>query len=306
MTTDIQPGQAASWTDATTGIAEEAAFLGPDGAKVLAFVHRPTTLLATAGVVMCGSLYEDLTVNYRKELMVARELARRGIASVRFQYRGAGNSDDLPGGAVTFDSMVADAELAAAWLQERTGVTSIVPVGFRMGGFVAEHLAGPDEQTPLGLWTPVLSGADYFRTVSRASKMVGVHADATKVEPTEPGVKPPTSASTADDDAVEMMGYLVRNASRADLSARSLADATSAGRPVLFVQVALNDDLTAPNAQFVDRWKAGGADVEVLLVQLRQQWFVPDEFEAEDERPESNTLAVGIADWVQRTVGRSE
>ncbi|MBA2478088.1 MAG: hypothetical protein H0V38_05705, partial [Sporichthyaceae bacterium] len=75
---------------------EETKFLGLPGQQILAFLHRPTSRAVVGGVVICGSLFEDFQINYRREVLVARRLAQRGFATVRFHYRSVGNSDGLP------------------------------------------------------------------------------------------------------------------------------------------------------------------------------------------------------------------
>lgn len=292
------PVARSSWSHPAKGVTEEVAFLGPDGGKILAFLHRPTAGAARAGVLLCGSLYEDLTVNYRNEVLVARELARRGFAAARFQYRGAGNSDSLPSGAVSFDSMVEDADRAAAWLVERTGAPQVVIGGSRIGALVAHHLAAPHPDRPLLLWAPMLAGADYFRGMSRASLVAGVRAVARKRQ---------ASASAESrlrvEESVEMLGYRVHRTTYDDLGPRALPLTTDAGRPVLLVQLGLGESLSAPYEKLVSDWRGAGARVEVLKVHARQRWYVPDEFEPEDAKPEAGMFAVGIAGWVEDVVG---
>src|SRR3954447_25668070 len=101
-----------TWSDDRTGVTEEATFLGEGRSRFLAFLHRPRAATPVGGVLLCGSLYQDLHLNYRPEVLLARALAARGFAVARFQYRGTGNSDDIDGGAVTWESMVADARAA--------------------------------------------------------------------------------------------------------------------------------------------------------------------------------------------------
>src|SRR3712207_4346225 len=83
-------------------------FFGSPGEQMLATTHMP---LGTplGGVVICSSLRAEFETNYRREILLGRALADRGIAVHRFQYRGTGNSD---GDArdVTFESMQLDAE----------------------------------------------------------------------------------------------------------------------------------------------------------------------------------------------------
>jgi len=134
-----------SWSDPHTGSTETVAFVGANGSQILAFLHRPERHATVGGFLLCSSLYEDLELNSRTELLVARALAAHGFATVRFHYRGTGNSDNVGGGAVTLDSMVADARTAMSWLVDLTSVTRMSFCGFRMGALVAAELAQRDK-----------------------------------------------------------------------------------------------------------------------------------------------------------------
>jgi alpha/beta superfamily hydrolase len=287
---DVMPA-GSSWSDSDAGTTEEASFIGPGGGRILAFLHRPTTGAAHRGVVLCSSLYEDFQVNYRMELLVARALARRGCAAVRFHYRGQGNSDDLPGG-MTSGTMLADARAATSWLLDRTGVRDLTFVGSRLGAFVAAELAWEDDHTPLVLWSPIVEGEDFFRGLSRASRVAGVRAEAGTRE-----ARADAGTRSAVDGAVERLGNLVLRASQEDLATRELPS-TIGSRRVLLVSLSLTGSDNPQYAGLVSRWTAGGAAVDVLRVRARQLWMVPDKWEPVEERPTTVERVDGIAEWV--------
>jgi alpha/beta superfamily hydrolase len=281
------------WSDPHTGSTEEAAFIGPGGQRILAFLHRPESGAVNGGVLLCSSLYEDLQVNYRSELLLARALARRGHATVRFHYRGAGNSDDLAGPGITFDSMVADARAAASWLAERTGTARLTMCGSRLGALVATDLASRDDHGPLVLWSPIVNGADFFRGMSRANLLAGVRAEARKRQ-----ASGDTEKRLAMDGAVEMLGNVVHRASYEDLRKRGLPSTVGSGRRVLLIQLGLGDVENPKYNSLVSSWTAGGGQVEVLRVRMRQLWMFPDTWEPEEDSPTTQELVEGIAGWV--------
>src|SRR3954451_16882096 len=106
----------ASFVDPVTKVREETTTVGPPDSQIVAFLHAPVEGPLRARVLMLSSLYEDLQLHYRREILMARHLARRGFAVVRFQYRGTGNSAPLPGPAVTYDTMLDDARRMEEWL----------------------------------------------------------------------------------------------------------------------------------------------------------------------------------------------
>ncbi len=269
---------------------EEAALLGEPGSRSLAFLVRPSRA-AVGAMVLCSSLYHDLDLNNRTELMVARALAARGFATVRFHYRGTGNSEDIPGGAVTFDSMVADGRTALSWLVERTAVTRPFLCGFRLGALVAAELARGDGGTPLVLWAPMANGAEYYRGLSRASMVAGVRAESGR---RQGGAS--AEQQLAEQDSVEMLGNVVHRASYDDLRRRSLPPELGGRRRILVVQVGLGDG-TAQQEALVAGWTAAGAHVEILRIRMRQLWMIPDAWEPEEESPTTQQLVAGITDW---------
>jgi pimeloyl-ACP methyl ester carboxylesterase len=297
--TDWTPS-GSSWSDVQTGTTEEAAFIGPAAHRILAFLHRPTSGPLNGGVVLCSSLYEDFRINYRRELFVARALARRGFAAVRFHYRGTGNSEDLAGRGVTFESIVSDTRAATSWLVERTGSTHLTMCGHRMGALVAAEVARAEDHIPLVLWAPILDGAAFFRGMSRANRLAGVRATA---RARQTGGEAATGSSR--DEGIDMLGFRVEPESYEDLSARRMPPSVGRGRRVLLVQLGTGD---ADNPQYddlVSRWTAGGASVEVLKVQMRQLWMVPETWEPEGIDATTRGLVEGIADRIVATAGVS-
>lgn len=286
------PDTSSTWSDPVTDVTEEARFLGVHGARVLAFLHRPTSRTALGGVVICGSVYEDFGVNYRRELLVARELARRGFAVVRFHYRGFGNSDALPSGAVTFESMVADATTATSWLRTHIAANALAYCGSRLGALVAAHLVLHVKGAPLVVWAPLATGADFFRGMSRASLLAGVRAEAKKRQASSSPLQ-----RLDEQENVEMLGNRVRRASYEDLGPRTLPGDLGP-RPVLLVQLGIGESLTASNQELASGWRAYGAHVDVQLVPTRQLWSVPERWEPEDSRPETPLIVTGIPGWI--------
>ena len=77
-----------TWTDAERGFREEVSFVND-----AMFTVTVTPLDEPRGLTLiCPPLADDLVRNYRREVVLARRLARQGVASQRFQYRSTGNS----------------------------------------------------------------------------------------------------------------------------------------------------------------------------------------------------------------------
>ena len=87
----------------------------------------------------------------------ARLLAEAGLASLRIDFRGSGESDGK-WADTTFASQIADAEAAVDWLKANDKVDGarIAILGWSQGGLVASHTAkARPEVKAVSLWAPV-------------------------------------------------------------------------------------------------------------------------------------------------------
>lgn len=135
---------------------------GPADRRLVGFYHPPekATPKQTA-VLMCCPLGHEATRVHRLYRVIAERLARQGIAVLRFDYFGAGDSpgDDTDGEMTGWcsDLLAAHAELlrqvspqAVGWIASRLGATLAIQ-------------AAPDapELNRLILWDPIVDGAAY-------------------------------------------------------------------------------------------------------------------------------------------------
>ncbi|MCG6118414.1 MAG: hypothetical protein MEQ07_09515 [Aquimonas sp.] len=96
---------------------------------------------------------------YRLFALLAEALAGHGIASLRFDYRGCGDSSDSDDSFLLSRAAV-DAETALAALR-RLCPAPVQVLGLRAGALLAAPLATA-HGLPLLLWQPVLDGAEYW------------------------------------------------------------------------------------------------------------------------------------------------
>ncbi|NLD13699.1 MAG: alpha/beta hydrolase [Gammaproteobacteria bacterium] len=104
----------------------EAMYLATEGAQGVALLCHPNP---QQGGTMLNKVVSTLQRTARDQ----------GLATLRFNYRGTGNSEgehDMASGEVD------DAEAALAWLQERHPGLPVYLFGFSFGGFVAASLSG--------------------------------------------------------------------------------------------------------------------------------------------------------------------
>lgn len=132
---------------------------------------RPAS--STTAVVVCPPLGQDHVVAYRTLRLLSEELSARGVASVRFDPSGTGDSapDDSP------DAPVTSALTAAALLRD-AGWARVVFVGLTSGALIAAEAARRLPGAGLVVWDAPASGRAWVRR-QRALATMSMGADRT-------------------------------------------------------------------------------------------------------------------------------
>ena len=140
---------------------------------MLGALHRTTRLRPrSAAVLLCNPLGEEAARAHRLYRVLASQLERAGYTTLRFDYRGTGDSsgDD---GAGNVEAWLADIERAAAELLRAAPADSrLVLVGLRLGATLAAlatNRAGLRTRH-LVLWDPVADGLGYLRELAAAHR----------------------------------------------------------------------------------------------------------------------------------------
>ena len=286
----------ATWRDADAGVVEEAAFFGPEGGRVLGLRHLPASGTARFGVVVLSPLKAELMKNYRHEVVLARELAKRGLAVQRLNYRGTGHSDGVSAD-ITFEALVEDARAAERELRDRTGVDEVAFLGTRLGGLVAAAVGGTD--TPLVLWEPVAEAGSYFREIFRARLMSDMRLAKQRQTPKE---RPSTQALLDEmtrTGAVDVLGYSIDHALYESTKERSLAEELAARpRPVLLVQCSRSPDLRGAYAPMKERVEAAGRTFRAVIIPAQVAWQFQDTEASRDTWVQPAVAAT--ADWLDQ------
>jgi alpha/beta superfamily hydrolase len=138
--------------------AETPFFFGPD-TGLFGMYHAPS-VPARRAMLMCPPLGQDLIRCHRLYRQLAQSLAEEGMAVLRFDYHGTGDS---AGGSAEVDwaRCVADTSVAAAELRRRAGVDRVVAFGARLGGSIALAAAAQAHFSEVIAWDPVLDGDRY-------------------------------------------------------------------------------------------------------------------------------------------------
>lgn len=154
------------------------------------------------GLVFCDPFAEEKKCAHRVLVEAARTFCRADIGSLRFDYRGTGDS---PGefATATPELWTQDITAACHYLREVMGVKTVGLLGLRLGGALAlEALQTTGCADFLVLWEPVLNGKQYLNQNLRRSLIKAMLTDEQKFDANE--VK-----ASRQDDFFDFDGYLI-------------------------------------------------------------------------------------------------
>ncbi|GGA40327.1 alpha/beta fold hydrolase [Dyella nitratireducens] len=133
-------------------------YFGPD--RTLFGLFHACGTPARKAVLLCPPLGQDLIRCHRLYRQLAQALAAEGVAALRFDYYGTGDS---AGNSVDMDwqRCLADTAAAANELRTRSGIDRVFAFGARLGGSIALASAAQARFAGVVAWDPVLDGRAY-------------------------------------------------------------------------------------------------------------------------------------------------
>lgn len=221
---------------------ESAYFLPLGEERLFAFLHRPESAIR-GGAVLCAPLAEEKLWSHRVFVSFARELAARGFAVLRFDFRGEGDSD-RGFEASDLETRLEDTAAAIDELKRQTGLPQVTLVGLRLGAAIAAAVAAKrDDVDRLVLWDPVVDGADYMQSVLRTNLMAQMAIHRKVVEDRDALV-----ARLQRGETVNVEGYELSLALFEQVSALKLAEPLTA-RPLPCQIVSITAKQAPPRAE---------------------------------------------------------
>lgn len=133
------------------------------GQTVRGMLHTPDGEAPAPAVLWLHGFTGHRNEAHRLFVDAARRLAERGIASLRFDFRGCGESD-----GDFFDTSIAtqvdDARAALAFLRRQPGVDGqrVAIAGFSLGAAIASQLAHDEAPAALVFWSPMVFPVPIF------------------------------------------------------------------------------------------------------------------------------------------------
>lgn len=211
---------------------------------------------ARAAVVLCPPLGQNMIRSHRVYRQLADALAQQGIAALRFDYFGTGDSAGASE-ETDWTRCVADAVTAAAELRARSGCSRLIGFGARLGGAIALEAASVARLSELLLWDPVLDGHAYVTGLDAMQEEL-------RVDPMRF-----STPRTREDAAGQWLGFPVGAELRRQLEGWRAAPAT--------VPVRVFDSLPAEAG--ADRHAQLGTGTEVVALSSMASWDVLDRLE---------------------------
>jgi pimeloyl-ACP methyl ester carboxylesterase len=240
-------------------------------------------------VVHVHGLGVEQITTYRAEVLCARALAAAGHPVLRFHARGHGDSSgDFA--AVTLDTLVEDADVAAGEALRLSGVGRVVWLGVRFGALVAARaLARRGDTAGLALWEPVHNGHDYFRGMLRSMLFSQVAA----------GVRPDRTADqlladVEEKGSVDVQGYYLHRAVVRSARDAKLSEALSAwSGPTFLAQLQGRGSLSAPNEELLANLRGRGVQAQHFLHREDLGWHY-----TQNPAWECPPLAEATGEWI--------
>ncbi|WP_375488562.1 hypothetical protein [uncultured Mycobacterium sp.] len=246
-------------------------------------------------VVLCSSIGAEWKYNYRREVLLARRLAKLRVAAVRLHYLGTGHSDD---GEVTFRGMVDDVEHVRDWARRQADVEQVVYFGSRLGALVAAA-AGRETRSPLACWNAPATGAAYFKELFRILR-VGRLAGSGRADET-----PAPQDLLCSGHSLDILGYTLGSALY--LSARTICFAVELGphtRTVKMVEIG-DTRHTQQAAGHAMSLRERGFDVTTSVVGDERSWWFDDaDWGADEHRGAVGRLVEETAVWLATVPAR--
>lgn len=270
-------------TIAPGGGVEQPLYFTSGGHKLFGWLHcSPGEASSSVGLVICKPFGFESMSSYLTVRAFAEAAAGLGIPSLRFDYLGTGDSEDLDPRADQIEAWSGDVVAAVNELRRRTGVKRVCLLGIRLGALLATLAASRCEGTcALIAVAPVISGRRYLREL----RTFDLAASA-----------PAHDGKPAEADSFEVSGFFLSAATVAALSKIDLM--TQGVPPASDLLVVDRTDLPAARA-----WsdQAAGAGIRTQYVAV--PGFIEMAMRAPNLTVIPQAMVAAVRDWLAQLQG---
>ena len=186
------------------------------GTLLHGILREPVRGVVRGLVLICDPFAEEKKCAHRPLTDLARAMVQTGLAVMRFDYRGTGDSAG-EFQHFTPDDWRADIHAAADFARREVGLSRLTLAGLRMGANLALSAAcDRDDVNRVILWEPVLDGKQYVSQNMRRSLVKAMLTAGDEF-------KAATVTEAHAQAVVDFDGYTVTGAARLQLEALRLA-----------------------------------------------------------------------------------
>ena len=188
-------------------------WFGPEDRALFGWLHLPRDRSVHGGVVLCQPLGIEAICTYYTYRLLAEALTDRGLAVLRFDYDGTGDSCGQESDPDRVEQWLSSLATATDTLV-KTGVTRLGMVGLRMGGlFAGQEAARRGGVDALVLWDTCLSGKAFLREQRFLRLLSGTGQGAGDEAVEAPGLRfePATVEALGDLDLTRVEGTLAEH-----------------------------------------------------------------------------------------------
>ncbi len=149
-------------------------FFGSENAQLLGVHHEARRAVGPVrAAVICPPIGQEyIRTNWGLRLL-AKQLARKNIHVLRFDFAGHGDSYGSPQDIDSLSLWERDIDLAANWLQTTVGVDKVMLIGLRLGGTLAMNVALDHPAVhSIVAWEPVTCGSVYLQELRRIHRQM--------------------------------------------------------------------------------------------------------------------------------------
>ena len=254
--------------------------------ELVGVYHPPASGRARADVVVVHPFAEEKKFSHRVLVKLARELARRDVATLRFDLSGSGDSTGDTDTA-RLDQWRLDIASACVQAEARAEAPPVL-VGLRLGATLALiHAAHAQTPPAIVLWEPVIDGRKYVDDILRRRMIKEMMTTGKKATGRDAVLARLDADGFLDLDGLSVGKGLIEDI--ASLNVTAIAKAFS-GR-ALCVQIAYNAKVSPALEELAATLTAAGARVETLGIREQVIWD-------RVELVEATELIRTTADWI--------
>lgn len=147
-----------------------ALFFGPSTQQLYGVLESPSGRPRKTGVLLLQPGLQEYMRSHWAFRSLGGALAARGFPTLRFDYRGTGDSAGEPE-ATSFEACVDDARVAAEELRDAGMVQDVTLIGMRLGAAIALRAAQKLAFAKrLLLWNPIVTGRAYLAELEQMDR----------------------------------------------------------------------------------------------------------------------------------------